>query len=283
MTIYKKLLSKYKTNLVISDITTTINIVFFKELMKELVISEDYSMKHNYNKLLNAMNRPSQELPPSYEVDKNKFEHEFYYSRNNPFYSPESFKIINYNLPHNEWKNQYYSHFFHISKSNIHEFNDYKKHICLLYLQSLVFTIRYYINDVPSWSWYYPYLVAPLPSDILHFLDNAPPNLDFTFKKDKPNTPLEQLCYILPPQSADMLPLPVKKLMTSPSSPIASFFPVDFELDIVSGEKYIYSEPILPHIVSELVDPYLQHALSDLSDKDKLRNTINQEPFIYMP
>ena len=67
---------------------------------------------------------------------------------------------------------------------------------------------NYYFDKCPSWSWYYPYRVPPLFSDIYTNLTkfNIDVNNDISFTKGTPYSPFEQLALILPPQSKNILP-----------------------------------------------------------------------------
>jgi 5'-3' exonuclease len=82
-----------------------------------------------------------------------------------------------------------------------------------------------------SWTWYYPYLYAPLASDLVDLAQ-----YDITFERGAPFTPLMQLLSVLPPQSSTMLPEPYKNLMIDPASPLVEFYPKDFEVD-ANGKK----------------------------------------------
>ena len=68
------------------------------------------------------------------------------------------------------------------------------------------------------------------------------------FELGKPYRPLEQLMFVLPAGSGGLLPKELSKLMTDVDSPIIEYYPIDFELDVMKGQKHIYSEPILPLI-----------------------------------
>ena len=96
-----------------------------------------------------------------------------------------------------------------------------------------------------------------------------------TFKKNKPFTPFEQLMLVLPPTKASLLPKSYGTLMTSSSSPIIEYYPTDFKLDILAGEKYIYSEPLLPEINTEHVLKVIRPKRTKLSKTDQARNIIN--------
>ena len=69
------------------------------------------------------------------------------------------------------------------------------------YLEGLAWVLEYYHNGCGSWTWYYPYLYAPLASDLRN-IGSVP----LVFEKGRPFTPLLQLLSVLPPQSGAFLP-----------------------------------------------------------------------------
>jgi hypothetical protein len=259
-----------------------VNPGFLSDLLQEFARMEDFQMKRYYENLMAQSEKvedPPEEI--TFETQVADFEHRPYYSNLNPFAVPEVFKTINYMLPKNQWKDQYYGHFFGISPENPREFRDYKKMVCQMYLKSLEYTLQYYLVGVPSWRWDYPFRMAPMPSDILYFLKTVPQDLNFKFSLDTPYTPIEQLVMIQPPQTADIIPRATRQLMTSAKSPIIQFFPIDFELDILAGEKFIYSEPILPDMVDEMVKPVVTASFAKLTETEKKRNTLYDEDQVY--
>ena len=54
---------------------------------------------------------------------------------------------------------------------------------------------------------------------------------EFPFEDTEPFPPLAQLLSVLPPQSANLLPPVLGELMTEPSSPLAPYYPNDFDSD----------------------------------------------------
>lgn len=216
------------------------------------------------------------------EEDLSNFEHNYYYSEDNPFYLEASplFNKIDYNLPYPKWKEQYYEHFFMISpKINSREYNYYRAMVSREYIKSLLFTLKYYINGTPpDWRWAYTFRVSPLVSDI-HFVlskyNNVNELASTLNNKSKPFTPYEQLMMVLPPTKADLLPASYAKLIVSPSSPIIEYYPTDFKLDILAGEKYIYSEPLLPEIDISRVLKAIKPLHSKLSKTNKERNKLS--------
>ena len=78
-----------------------------------------------------------------------------------------------------------------------------------------------------SWEWFYPFAYAPFAGDLTDLRSLEPVQFD----KGQPFTPLTQLLAVLPAASSHCVPNALKGLMTSPASPIADFYPEDFELD----------------------------------------------------
>ena len=70
------------------------------------------------------------------------------------------------------------------------------------YLQGLVWVLNYYHHGCASWTWYYPYLYAPLSTDLRDLS-----KMSIKFEQGTPFTPLLQLLSVLPPQSGKLLPL----------------------------------------------------------------------------
>lgn len=265
------------------QVVPLVNQAFLAEILKEFAKIEDFKMKEEYERILSKIDREYDEVEDTYEAQRSAFEHSKYYEATNPFAFPDLFKTINYQLPKNQWKDQYYSHFFGISPENPREYREYKKMICHQYLKGLEYTIRYYLTGIPSWNWHYPFRVAPMPSDILYFMRDVPKDLNFDFTLGESYTPLEQLAMIIPPQSADALPRVTRSLLTSVSSPLIPFYPIDFQLDILAGEKFIYSEPILPLLVDELVIPFLHESFTKLTPAEKKRNTLTNAELVFIP
>lgn len=286
--VYKNVFEKRKDYLVeikkVNDKNIPlVNISFLNDIFVEFSKMEEFKMREEYERILKKIERKMDEPEDTYEAQKSTFEHSKFYESINPFAIPELFKVINYQLPKSQWKDQYYNYFFNISPDNPKEYRDFKKTICMEYLKGLEYTIQYYLSGLPSWKWHYPFRVAPMPSDILFALREAPQNLNFKFNLDTSYTPLQQLSMIIPPQSADALPKPMRSLLTSDKSPIIPFYPTDFTLDVVAGEKFIYSEPILPSMVDELILPFIDDAINSLTSNEKERDELKEDNMVYDP
>lgn len=298
--IYNRVYEKRKnSNLVIkNDNKYSINRDFLIDLFRELSYMEDSSMKRIYNTKLTTRAKDPGEFKEdiTYEDRIKSYQHGFYYLPytvefdtklsidNNPSYNPKLFKTIDYNEPKEIWKQQYYEYFFKLSFDNREEYKNYIKIICEEYLKSLVFSLGYYLNNIPpSWDWYYPFSVSPLPSDILSYINTKSPDINFEFKEGKPYCPIEQLAMIIPPQNASILPKPISSLITDTKSTIYPFFPIDFEVDFLTGDKFIYSYPKLPPFIDEIVRPVIQDTFKKFTKTEKERNKLETEYYIYDP
>lgn len=96
------------------------------------------------------------------------------------------------------------------------------------YVLGLFWCTQYYHKGCESWDWYYPYMYAPLASDLV---DLADLEYNYPSTSSRPFTPLMQLLSVLPPQSSKLLPAPYAELMTSPASSLKDAYPPTFDLD----------------------------------------------------
>ena len=95
-------------------------------------------------------------------------------------------------------------------------------------MEGLQFVILYYTHDVPSWNWYYPHYYAPSTYILSKYIDT----FNFTkYEKSVPLLPFQQLLYILPPKSFNLLPHPLNTLYEHEL--LEEFYPdkVDIDLD----------------------------------------------------
>lgn len=112
---------------------------------------------------------------------------------------------------------------------------DAEKHLALrkAYIEGLVWTLEYYYKGVVSWEWFYPYNYGPMLSDLVN-INATLENISF-FDDEKsrsnvndgarrvagePLRPFEQLLGCLPPSSSNLLPKPMRWLMSDKSSPL---------------------------------------------------------------
>lgn len=259
-----------------------LNINFFKSILEELGKQEWHNLKKLQER--SRMSKYRDTLGPDaseYKRYLGRLEHSSFYSTDNPQYEKyiDQMMTIDYLQPKEVWKNSYYKHFMGVDNdSDPKEFNAMVRNVSMQYIEALMFCIKYYTEGCPAWGWYYQFRAAPFVSDvqrILHYIKNA--NNYFKFEIGKPVGPLDQLMLIMPPQASHLLPKKLGALMTDIKSPIIDLYPIEFELDVVQGEKFIYAEPILPYQdinrVLELTDPIIKK----LPKADRDRNKISKD------
>lgn len=139
-----------------------------------------------------------------------------------------TFSENSYNLDIELYRKEYCKKYFGSNKPAIIE------KVCHSYLEGLQFVISYYTDDVPNWNWNYKYHYAPSPYFLAQYIDS------FVFRIEERNTPLlpfQQLLYILPPKSFNLLPSPLDLLHKE--SELEEYFPDTVEIDL-SGKKNDY-------------------------------------------
>jgi len=287
--IYRKKLQELDEHLILINDKGDfkINHKFFKEYIKELSKAEEYKMR-NIQKNIHRV-RKNQSLDQRtiekevnmepYEKEWARIQHKPFYSKFHPKYDEynKEFDKLNFFQDTDIWKAQYYKYFLNISKKDKKEYNEYLERVITNYLESLMFVINYYLKGDPAWRWYYKYRIAPLPSDIYQYIENCEDiNDKIKFNKSEPIKPLDQLMLILPPQMKHIIPTKYGNLMTDMDSNILDLYPIGFELDIYHGQKFIYSEPLLPEMDVDRVLDETKTVESSLTASEKKRNTISK-------
>lgn len=266
-----------------------INHAFFVEILKAVADQEQYLVglqQKEIDRKMKGIGRKDDkedEMTP-YQIDVTRYEHWDICIPGHPLYAQYigDFKKINYRQEQAKWKAEYYKHFVGISlEDNPEEYHRVVEAMCINYIESLVFNLRYYLMGCPSWTWHYRYLVAPYPSDIMKVLSagaGAEAKISdvnkLTFDIGKPYAPFEQLLLILPPQMAPIIPAALRPIMTDPALGCVHFYPSTFRINAVDGMKSIYSEAILPDIDESLLLKKYQELEGGLTDAEKSRNTI---------
>ena len=140
-------------------------------------------------------------------------------------------------------------------------------------MQGLSWVLKYYYTGCKSWGWFYPYHYAPLASDLVHFddfesIENFPPS--------EPFQPFQQLLGVLPIASKKLLPVEYQKLMTVSTSPLKSYYPIEFELDQNGKKNPWEAVVIIPFINADILrDACNQIDQSKVLEIEKKRNNLH--------
>lgn len=281
--IYKMLLEKHENYLISFNQDSNrphINTAFFKDFIAELAKREESGMLRKQKRYNNSTpdknNYTTADSEEPWADIYSRWQNNYYFKEDHPDFETygKEFQMINYEDEKKNWKARYYQHFFNIDTNNSYEFQYNRTVIGLQYVKSLVYTLYYYLDEIPSWTWFYPYRVAPFPSDVQSALHNiVDVNSIFKFDKGEPFKPFDQLMLVLPPQNT-ILPKSYRDLMRSVE--LEKYYPNNFELDILAGEKHIYSEPLLPEIDIKEVLEATQKVSLKLSKVDRERNLISE-------
>ena len=155
-----------------------------------------------------------------------------------------------------DWRHNYYKICFNIDYTH-NNMDD----VCSNYLESILWTFKYYFNGDINWDWSYKYHYGPTAKDILNYLDreitasnmnksrqNAYYNINkIKFKKSQPVTQQQLLLMVLPTASKKLLPRKYADLIYN-NIYIKRYFPTSYRLSIPYHSFYWECKPILPFV-----------------------------------
>lgn len=284
---YKYCYSKFKETLVkiernIDGEYVKINEGFMKLFLCYLSINEN---NHLYQ-LRNKRMTPSEDVKKLDSYDYNVWELD-------NLIDVADYDPIKINSDSSElWKYRYYNEYFKVSTCQDNLINK----LSMNYLESLTWTINYYIGNVTSNLWFYRYTHAPFISDIYNFytkytlknsINIAYNKINVTakdkilnkngllFPKEKNIiiTPLLLLCIVTPLQFKKILPLEYQKVISDKS--VKHLYPEKSDLDTISKTIIWMSNPLIPSINMKAIIDLTKNA--KLSGSERQRNISNIE------
>jgi 5'-3' exonuclease len=229
--------SKFNKFIVNDDETQTINYTNLKQFFQ--FISE-----YEYKTLLYYQKRYSKDIPAKYITDEMVY----------PFEDP-----VMYNKP--EWTRRYYETMFHQPKVQTRD-------ICHNYIEMLVWNYKYYIGQPVDWMKCYKYERAPLLKDLCRFF-KTPGEMSTNSRALKP---FELLMLVLPPDSADLLPKRIGKLMTTK---LAEYYPLEYGIDKAHCYYHHQCKVMYPPLDVEYICSVMQPYVLKCTEKEQLRNLSN--------
>ena len=269
------------------DKKPSLNMEFLKKIYEMAALKEDEWMKKDIqsevDKFLNGYVDERQKEFESklseYDKIKNRYTHMHIASPHHPLFEEyqKEIRSLDYNRDYDVWRNDYYDNFLGVKSEEDSKMID----LCIEnYLESLYFTLNYYLVGCPSWSWHYKFRVAPLLNDVFKYLDKNKDIEKFNnFKLDSPMTPFQQLLFILPPQNSHILPEVLRPIMSDDSIGVTQYYPEEIRIDAAFGGKTMYSEAILPEIDDNKLRNIIEKYEKKLTGNEKNRNIIREKSF----
>lgn len=146
-----------------------------------------------------------------------------------------------------------------------------------IYIEGLIFVLRYYFDDIPSYTWFYPYHYAPFACDVANVMEKHYNEDKNMFIKTAPMFPLQQLFCILPPASKSLLPEGIADKMNKDNKDIGQFMntELDFDSDFKKNEwEYILLIDSID--VNKFLDVFksCENTLSQYEKKRNVRGVI---------
>lgn len=274
---YAKVLNQLNDNLIsVKNNKIDINENFLKELLKNISFKENQIWQNKKRRILTFQRKEFSNFNQN-KSPWEEFQHKFFYNKTSEYYSKynEEFQQVYGTDNYDEFKKNYYNFFTPNVKLD---------EICYEYLKSLKFTLLYYLKELPSWEYYYPFLIGPFASDLYEYLNN-PKNKNIIskikFEKTEPFTPFEQLLMVLPKELGHLLPKVLDKNMNNPKSIIGEFYEDSYKLEILKGEKFIYTTVHLNKIDEKKIREEVEKNSSKFTKNEKERNKISYKPLYF--
>jgi len=150
-----------------------------------------------------------------------------------------------------DWEYRYYKALFDIEITD-----DRKRQICVNYLEGLEWTFNYYMEGCIDWRWCYNYHYAPLFKDLVKYI----PHMDTQFLKIKDKQTIEdlvQLCYVLPRQNLNLLPVEVNIVLMQR---LGHLYGDDYEFKWAYCRYFWESHAELPRLHIETLEDIVREA-----------------------
>ena len=171
---------------------------------------------------------------------------------------------IDINFGNPGWRERYYQN-IEVNESDIQK-------MCKEYINGLAWNLHYYTTPNPikdsDQGWYYPYIHAPLLTDLVEYLEEEDNTIDLP-TSNKQYTCLEQLAIVLPPQSRHLLPYSWKSLIAKNKSN----YPWRFKLDPIGCAFRWECAPIMQPYDEDFLEILKKERLTSFELKRKKKHS----------
>lgn len=183
----------------------------------------------------------------------------------------------------------HYRHRYYTEKCkfSVSEMNQKIQELCHDYLKTFIWVFEYYVSGNQSWDWAFRFHYPPLMEDFAYYLTTLT-QTDFdeiyTFEMGTPTVPFVQLLGVLPRSSSYLLPPSYQKLMTDKDSPLAKYYPEEFEIDYEGKAKEYQGVALLPFVHQpDIQKAYLQMKNCCVDDNLSYhRNELSKTPVLFL-
>lgn len=142
------------------------------------------------------------------------------------------------------WRGRYYKICHQMNPSG-----DTTRMIFDAYWKTWYWNAEYYMNECPSWDWYYPYDYPPTLADIKHYLGEFKLNQGaVVFSESAPVEPQTLLLMVLPEKSAGLMARSIETAIKEEPALMSIYFPKSYEINIPYHTRYHECTPRIPKI-----------------------------------
>jgi hypothetical protein len=155
-----------------------------------------------------------------------------------------------------DWEYRYYKALFDLEITD-----ERRRQISVNYLEGLEWTFYYYIQGCIDWRWCYNYHYAPLFKDLVKYI----PQIDTQFitpTKHKSIEDLVQLCYVLPRENLNLLPIEVNVVLFQH---LDHLYGDDYEFKWAYCKYFWESHADLPRLNIETLESIVNEAKNKVS------------------
>lgn len=147
-----------------------------------------------------------------------------------------------------------------------------EKDVVQNYVDGLNWILRYYFYGIIDWDYIYYFSYAPFASMIAINLSSY--KIEINLKKTYPSPPYLQLLAILPPQSYDLIPEELNKIMFRED--MKKYYPTEIEIDYQGKRKEFEGIIILPFINMKELKEIYEKEIKNLNKNDIKRNEFSK-------